>query len=290
GILMKYRDQKGNYYEEESSQDRLLKWMYSHSIGRFLLKGLVNPVVSKIGGVLLNTKLSTGLISPFIKKNHICMSEYEKKRYHSYNDFFVRKIRPEMRPICPEKNCFISPSDGKLSVYKISDNLTFQVKYTWYNLRSLVRNSKLAAFYAGGTCVIIRLTVDDYHRYCYVDHGWKGKNHKIPGVLHTVNPVANDFMPIFKENAREYTTISTENFGKVTQIEVGALLVGKIRNNHENKLVKEGEDKGYFEFGDSTIILLLEKEKVEIFPEVVQWTEEGCETIVHMGETNGKAK
>src|SRR5699024_8370185 len=41
-------------------------------------------------------------------------------------------------------------------------------------------------------CVIIRLTVDDYHRYCYVDHGWKGKNHKIPGVLHTVNPVAND--------------------------------------------------------------------------------------------------
>ena len=53
------------------------------------------------------------------------------------------------------------------------------------------------------------------------------KNHKIPGVLHTVNPVANDFMPIFKENAREYTIISTENFGKVTQIEVGALLVGK---------------------------------------------------------------
>ena len=117
---MKYRDQKGNYYEEESSQDRLLKWMYSHTIGRFLLKGLVNPVVSKLGGVLLNTKLSTGLISPFVKKNHICMSQYEKKRYHSYNDFFVRKIRPEMRPICLEKNCFISPSDGKLSVYKIS--------------------------------------------------------------------------------------------------------------------------------------------------------------------------
>ena len=287
---MKYRDQEGNYYEEESSQDRLLKWMYFHTTGRFILKGLVNPVVSKLGGVLLNTKLSTGLISPFVKKNHICMSQYEKKRYHSYNDFFVRKIRPEMRPICLEKNCFISPSDGKLSVYKISDDLTFQVKYTWYNLRSLVRNSELAAFYAGGTCVIIRLTVDDYHRYCYVDHGWKGKNHKIPGVLHTVNPVANDFMPIFKENAREYTIISTENFGKVTQIEVGALLVGKIRNHHENKLVKKGQEKGYFEFGGSTIILLLEKEKVEIFPELFQWTEEGCETIVHMGETIGKAK
>ncbi|CVI71774.1 Phosphatidylserine decarboxylase proenzyme [Clostridiales bacterium CHKCI001] len=287
---MKYRDQKGNYYEEESSQDRLLKWMYSHITGRFLLKGLVNPIVSKLGGILLNTKLSTGLISPFIKKNQIRMNEYEKKKYRSYNDFFTRKIRPEMRPICQEKTCFISPSDGKLSVYKISDNLTFQVKYTWYNLRSLVRNSKLATFYAGGTCVIIRLTVDDYHRYCYVDHGWKGKNCKIPGILHTVNPVANDFMPIFKENAREYTTIFTENFGKVTQIEVGALLVGKIRNYHEDKFVKKGQEKGYFEFGGSTIILLLEKEKVEIFPELFQWTEEGYETIVHMGETIGKAK
>ena len=78
---MKYRDQEGNYYEEESSQDRLLKWMYFHTTGRFILKGLINPIVSKLIGVLLNTKLSTGLISPFIRKNHIRMSEYEKKRY-----------------------------------------------------------------------------------------------------------------------------------------------------------------------------------------------------------------
>ncbi len=285
---MKYIDRNGMSYKEDSIQYRLLKWMYYHMVGRFLLKGLVNPVVSQIGGNVLNTRLSTCLITPFIRKNHIDLREYVKKEYRSYNDFFTRKIRPEMRPICNKRNILISPSDGKVSAYPITDHLQFQVKHTWYNLRTLVRNPMLAASYAGGTCVIIRLTVDDYHRYCYIDDGHKGRNHKIPGILHTVNPVANDFAPIFKENTREYTTIFTENFGAVTQIEVGALFVGKIQNHHEAAVVKKGQEKGYFEFGGSTIILLLEKEKVDVLPKLLKATQKGYETIIHMGEPIGK--
>lgn len=284
---MKYIDRDGNYYEESSKQDQLLSWMYHHTAGRILLKGLVHPAISKLGGRLLNTKLSAILITPFVRSNHIDLNEYIKKEYCSYNDFFTRKIRPKARPICSDKNKLISPCDGKLSAYRIDDDLKFEVKHTWYNLRTLLRNPNLAAFYQGGSCIIIRLTVDNYHRYCYVDDGQKERNHKIPGVFHTVNPVANDFVPIFKENAREYTTIHTKHFGTVTQIEVGALMVGKITNHDQEACVKRGQEKGYFEFGGSTIILLLERKKVSVDSRFFNATKDGYETVVHMGDPIG---
>ena len=83
---------------------------------------------------------------------------------------------------------------------------------------------------------MFRLCVEDYHRYIYVDDGVKSENVKIPGVLHTVNPVANDSFPIYKENAREFSLLCSENFGTVLMMEVGAMMVGKIENRHQAAL------------------------------------------------------
>ena len=74
----------------------------------------------------------------------------------------------------------------------------FLIKQTQYTVRSLLKDEKLAKRYEGGTAYIIRLTVDDYHRYCYVADGVKSAQRKIRGVFHTVNPVANDYAPIYK--------------------------------------------------------------------------------------------
>lgn len=49
---------------------------------------------------------------------------------------------------------------------------------------------------------MFRLTVRDYHHYCYVDDGATTSIRRIDGVLHTVNPIANDITPIYKENTR----------------------------------------------------------------------------------------
>ena len=136
--------------------------------------------------------------------------------------------------------------------------------------------------------IVIRLTVDDYHRYCYCTNGQKGKNHFIHGVLHTVNPIANDYVPIYKENARSYTIISSESFGDVLQMEVGALCVGRIVNYHENKQVCRGEEKGRFEFGGSTVILMVEQKNIQIAPSLLTNTDNGYETYIHMGEILGK--
>ena len=156
-------------------------------------------------------------------------------------------------------------------------------------MSSLLKNKELAAQFHGGICVIIRLTVDDYHRYCYIDEGVKGENIYIPGVFHTVNPAAAEHAPIYQENCREYTVIDTIRFGRMIHLEVGALLVGKIVNYHGAAYqTHRGEEKGRFEFGGSTVILLFQKNKVEISPDILMNTGDDCETIVKMGEKIGR--
>ena len=136
--------------------------------------------------------------------------------------------------------------------------------------------------------MIFRLTVDDYHRYCYVDNGTKEDNIFIPGVLHTVNPIANDHYPIYKENSREYTILHSEVFGDIVVMEVGALLVGKIVNHHGKARVTRGQEKGYFQFGGSTVVMLLKADTVQVDEDIIENSRKGYETIVKMGEKIGR--
>ena len=155
-------------------------------------------------------------------------------------------------------------------------------------MSSLLQNEELARRYCGGICAIFRLTVSDYHRYCYFDGGTKGENVFIPGKLHTVNPISTELYPIYKTNSREYTVLHTENFGDVVQMEVGALLVGRIVNYHQEHRFCRGEEKGRFEFGGSTIVLLFEKNTVRFPEEIFEFSAKGYEKKVKMGEKIGE--
>lgn len=284
---MKYANRDGVVIEKNGGQDRFLSFLYKRKIGRALLSYIVKPRHSIFVGYFLNLRISKLLIHPFIIINKIDMTDYEKNEFTSYNDFFTRKIKPEKRRIDKNPNHFISPCDGKLNVYHIENDCNFIIKNTSYTMESLLRDKNLANRYKGGSLLIFRLTVDDYHRYCYVDNGYKTKNRHIQGVLHTVNPVANDVIPIYKENTREYTVLKSENFGNLLIMEVGALFVGRIVNYHEEIRVLRGEEKGKFEFGGSTIVVCVEKGKIVIDQDVLKNTNMGIETVVKMGEKIG---
>jgi phosphatidylserine decarboxylase len=288
---MKYRNRKGEQFEETTSQDKLLQKAYKSYFCRAFLRLLSMPGFSELGGMILDSKLSASFISDFAEKNNIDLSDYEPKAYRSFNDFFTRKIKPGSRPIPKDKNILISPSDGKVTAYKIDEVNGFVIKNSVYSVRSLLRDKKLAKRYEGGTAVIIRLTPDDYHRYCYAATGIKSHDRIINGVLSTVNPVVNEYVPVYRENSRRYCVIRTGNFGDVVQMEVGALLVGKITNAHPygRRTVLRGEEKGYFEFGGSTIVLLLEKNKVDVCPDLLENTRKGFETKLLQGEAVGVA-
>lgn len=284
---MKYIDLNGNKKHADSSQDKLLKLLYSTRTGRIFLRPLVTPAFSKLAGAMLNTRFSCRLINPFVRSNAIDMSDYEGTSYRSYNDFFTRKIKEGAREISGSSSDLISPCDCYASAYEISEDRILTVKNAKYTVSSLLHSKRLAARFQGGYALILRLTVSDYHRYAYAASGRQSKNYRIPGVFHTVNPIAGEHFPIYKENSREYTVIHSSHLGDIVQMEVGALMVGKIVNHKESCSVLRGEEKGYFEFGGSTIVLLLEKDSVTLREDLLVNTLSGYETQLRFGNIIG---
>lgn len=283
-------DRKGNIRQEDSLQDRFLGWMYTHVSGRMILKLLVRPSVSRFAGRILDGKISRVLIPPFIRSHHLQMTDYKKKNYTSYNDFFTRELAEGARRIDFVPESFVSPCDGRLSVYEVDGGSRFFIKHTQYTLPELLKNRRLADKYAGGYLWVFRLCVEDYHRYIYVDYGKESVRRRIPGILHTVNPAAGDQVPIYKENTREYSLLKSDHFGMVLQMEVGAMLVGRIENRQEGKWVQRGQEKGNFAFGGSTVILATQKGRVMPDRDIVENSKRGAETKVRLGERVGYAE
>lgn len=277
---MDYIDLQGKKVSNITNQDKLLSFLYTNIFGRMLLKPLIQPQVSKLAGRYLSSAHSKWLISKFIERNEINMDIYEECDYSSFNDFFTRKIKPDCRPVPEDLDVLISPCDCLATVYPIQENTTFSIKNTEYTLRSLLRSPRLAKRFRGGYAYILRLTVEDYHRYLYSVSGKQSKNYHVDGTFHTVNPIANDYLPIYKENTREYTVIHSKEFGDVLQMEVGALLVGKISNHKQSTVVTRGEEKGFFEYGGSTIVVLTQKGRVTPRSDLLTNSKNGYETKV----------
>ena len=287
-MAVTYITRDGTKIDGTTGQDHLLEVIYGHALTRMLLRPFLSPAVSDICGKFLSTRLSRRIIPSFVKKNHIDLGIYEKQEFDSYNALFTRKIKAEQRPINEQKNILISPSDGKVTAYPITQKGRFWIKHTQYSAAQLLNDERLAERYMGVWIYVIRLTVDDYHRYCYVADGRKSRQRKIRGVLHTVNPVANDYYPIYKMNSREYCLLKTKELGTILLMEVGALMVGKINNHEEDSAqVKRGDEKGMFEFGGSTIVVMTEPGMAEPDKDIIHNTKAQAETLVKMGEPIG---
>lgn len=271
----------------EEKESLVLKILYGNMVGRIVLKPFTYKWFTNLGECYMNSKFSKHKIKKFIKKNNINMDEYEEKKYSSFDDFFTRKIKSNVRNISMTNNDLISPCDSKLSVYKINHKTTLNIKNSYYTISELLCDNELSKKYEDGYCLIFRLCVDDYHHYHFIDNGKIGKKKLIKGKFHTVRPIAQKHVKVFSENTREWNLLKTDNFGDVIQIEVGALMVGKICNIEKNSF-KRGEEKGYFRFGGSTIVLLFEKDKIIIDSDIVEQSNLGNEVIVKLYEPIGR--
>lgn len=260
----------------------IIRFLYNTGAGRFILKFLINPKISECAGKFLSCRLSKFIVPIYVKKHKINLSEYKNCSFNSFNEFFIREkanVKIDSLPLN-----LISPCDGYLSIYKIKADNRYKIKNTEYSVGELLNNEALAERYINGLCFVFRLAPDNYHRYLYIDDGTKSKNQIIKGVLHCVRPVAASKFPVYIQNSREYTVLNTVHFGTVVQVEVGALLVGKIHNHHFDGEFFKGQEKGYFEFGGSTIILLFEQNAVMPDKKIFDNTLKNTETEVKAGE------
>ena len=266
---------------QPGKESAALVFLYRTVPGRMLLKLLIGRGLSQAAGRVLSSSVSRPLIAPFIRKNGIDLTDYAEEDYTCFNDFFCRRIRPERRPLPADPAELMAPCDGLLSAYRITDGMVLPIKQSRYSVS--------ARLFRDGVCLVFRLCVDNYHRYCYVDDGQKGPNVFLPGVLHTVRPIALESVPVFVRNCREYTIMETAHFGTVAQVEIGALLVGRIDNREGAGSIRRGAEKGRFLYGGSTVVLLLEKDRVSVDEALFTATLNGIETPVVMGQVLGRA-
>ena len=216
------------------------------------------------------------------------MQEFERKKYNTFQEFFARE-KKEME-IDQNPTHLISPCDGWLSIFPIREDSSFFIKGSHYQLQDFIQDKELSKEFHGGSCLIFRLCASDYHHYCYIDDGFQGENHYIPGELHSVQPLACETYSVYTLNRRVWTLLATENFGPVIQTEIGAFVVGGISNEQENGQFFRGMEKGHFELAGSTIVLLFQKNQIRVLQQIREQLNEENEVRVKLGMWIGEKK
>lgn len=292
--MIKYFNRKTKQYEiEQVAGEKYLTWIYSSPVGMKLLELIVKKkIFSKLYGYFCSSKYSKKNIYPFIKNFNINMDHYEGSldNFKCFNDFFSRSLKNNARSIDMNEKVLISPGDGRLKVYEnINLNKILQIKGFEYSLYDLIGNIEIAEKFHKGTCLILRLCPTDYHRFHFIDYGICDPTYKIKGNYYSVNPIAlGNITNVFCRNKREWSIFHSKNFGNILYVEVGATCVGSIIQTYSpGKQISKGDEKGYFKFGGSTIILFFEHNKIRVHKDLLEQSDMGYETKVLMGESIG---
>lgn len=269
--------------------DCLLSRIGGNSLA-FLLARI--PFISAFYGYLQNLPSSAKNIAPFIEEFDIDTTEFAKdpSTFSSFNDFFTRKLKPNARPLAPGDQTAVIPADGRYLFFQnIRKSDGFAVKGKKFHLVNLLQDEALAAEYEDGAMVIARLCPTDYHRFHFPCDCKAGKTTLINGQLHSVNPWAiKKNIEIFTENKRTLCTLQTDSFGKILFLEIGATCVGAIHETYkEDSFHAKGDEKGYFSFGGSSLILLFPPNKIIFDQDLLDATAQQIEIKCLMGQSMG---
>ncbi len=271
---------------EKVAGEKWLVWLYNNPVGELALHALVKrKFLSEFYGSIMDKPRSAGKIDSFVEDYDIDLGIAQKQNFETFNDFFIRKLKPGVRKIDMDSLVVVSPADGKMLAYPDVSEQDFIVKGYKFNLIEFLGDNELAEKYQNGSLLIFRLCPTDYHRFHFPLSGQISNSVKIDGDYYSVSPIAlREKVEIFCQNKREYVVISTKNFGDVIMADVGATMVGSIVQTYTGNTVWKGGEKGYFKFGGSSIVLIFEKKMIEIDDDLVQNTKKNLETSILVGE------
>ncbi len=287
----------GVIQEEKVYGGKWIKLLYGTLLGRAISALIAAPPFSRLYGWLQDRPSSKRKVGPFIEQFDINMSDFlpEEGRsaddpYSTFNAFFTRRVTEAARPFA-QKDAFPAPCDARYFAYgALNDGVTIPVKGKYFKASALLNHSKWNEVFDQGPGFIARLCPVDYHRFHFPDAGQVLDSWRIAGALHSVNPWALAFREdIFMINEREVTILETEHFGKIAYVEVGATCVGKIQQTHHEASFERGDEKGMFLFGGSTVIVLGEPGKWVLDERLLEYTNDGVEAYLKMGQALGRA-
>lgn len=277
-----------------------LKILYGESLLARLPSFFLLPIFARIHllshlyGAFQKNRLSRRKVKPFIRAFGIDPKEFldSVDSFASFNDFFIRRLKSECRPMAQGSNVAVLPADARYLVFPDIEKADgFWVKGKKFSLQQLLLNKRLSEQYQQGAMVIARLCPIDYHRFHFPCECVPGAARLINGPLFSVNPMAlKRNIEILSENKRMITELETKNFGKVLYIEVGATYVGTIKQTYvADKHCAKGEEKGFFEFGGSCLILLFEPGKIVFDQDLIDISFRKMEVRGQLGQSLGRA-
>ena len=290
----------GQEETEKVLGERWLRWVYETAPGRLALHAVVKrSLLSHYFGWRMNWTYSAQKILPFIVDYNLDADEFAKSPllYRTFNEFFFRALKPEARPIAAGDDVAVLPADGRHLAFQNFDTAEgFYVKGEKFRMSTLLGEDmlpdgsrELLNRYRGGSMLISRLCPVDYHRFHFPAAGKAGPYHMLNGYLYSVSPIAlRQNTRFLIQNKRVLTTLNTERFGQVLIVEVGATMVGSIRQSYvPGRQVAKGEEKGYFKFGGSCVITLFEPGRIQLDQDLVDNSSRQLETYAKMGERLG---
>jgi phosphatidylserine decarboxylase len=263
-----------------------LNWLYYHPFGQLGLESMVKKkFLSDWYGRQMEKPSSAKRIAPFVEEYNINMDDFVDQDYMNFNAFFYRKLKPDKRLVDKDPTSLISPADGKILVYQNIRKHDFIVKGYRFDLQSFLQNDSLSEVFNGAAFFIIRLCPSDYHRYHFPTSGQVIYKKDIDGYYYSVSPFAlRQKIELLTMNKRKYSVIRTKAFGDIIYAEVAATMVGSMMDTYTNHFIKKGQEKGYFKFGGSTIVLICHTDSVQIDTDLLHNTSMQLETEVRMGE------
>ena len=294
--VVRYIDRRdGEMKVEAIYGERPLRWVYGNPLGRLALWLFIRRwIVSAWYSRRMNAVKSVLRIRPFIEQYGLDEGELAEPvdEYNSFNEFFYRKLKSGARPVDPATDSVVFPADGRhLAFCDITGESNFFIKGQSFDLVQFLGDADLAKRYEGGSMLLSRLCPVDYHRFHFPCAGEAGIPRFINGWLYSVNPIALITRPsIFWENKRVVTAIESPALGQVQFVEIGATMVGSIRQTYmPGETVAKGEEKGYFAFGGSSVAVLFEKGRVEFDADLLENTTNAIETYARVSERMGQA-
>lgn len=251
------------------------------------------PFFSKLYGWMQKSKNSRKKIRPFIEHFQVDTEEFQKevKEFTSFNDFFIRKLKYSARPIAKDRAILFA--DGRYLVYpNLSSVDSVLVKGKRFSLPEFLQDKDLASRYEDGEMVMARLCPTDYHRFHFPFDCTPERPVYINGPLYSVNPWAlQRNIRILSENRRVRTLLKSKEFGDVLYVEIGATYVGSIIQTFTPGLpYHKGDEKGFFAFGGSCIILLFEKGRIKFDADLLRNSAKGIETKGLLGQSMGHSQ
>lgn len=206
--------------------------------------------------------------------------------FKSFNEFFIRDLKPGARPIddVTDNAVLVSPADGVINMIANELQLDSQIPTkgrTTMSLNALLNDSEYAKKFIGGSAMAVFLMPDNYHHYHAPISGSIVESKEDVGdrlfgmpdmsdMINNGNPGYNKDYSVFENFRHGYFIIKTENYGFVAMIPIGLQTVGSVVFEDEYKNVSDsnpitiykGEKLGHFAYGGSTVLLIFEKNKL----------------------------